>query len=164
MELVVVAEGVERPDGVGVVGPPFVSRDMTLYRPRRATIERFVEAGQVVVALGADEPFGRADQMQRIRRIDTNVRLGVVPDQLRGGRGIARIAPDLRRVRPRGARVLTRGRLRTRGHARVAVVRPVVERTRVDLWSVAADSLRRRIDVSDALNLNALRVRRVGLR
>ena len=164
VELVIVAEAVERADRVGVVGPTLVPRHVTLHRPRRATIERLVEAGQVVVTLGADEPLDRADQMQRISRVDTNVRLGMVLDQLRRSRGIARVAPSLRRVRPRGARVLTRGRARTSRHARVAIVRPIVERTRVDLGSIAANPLRRRIDVRDAKALDALRVRRVGLR
>src|SRR5207248_5744593 len=66
VELVIVAEAVERADRVGVVGPTFVPRYVTLHRPRRATIKRLVEAGQVVVTLGADEPLDRADQMQRI--------------------------------------------------------------------------------------------------
>src|SRR5438132_1076376 len=47
VELVVVAETVERTDRVGVVRPAFEAGDVPLDAPRRAAVERLVEAEQV---------------------------------------------------------------------------------------------------------------------
>src|SRR5712692_7053792 len=79
----VVAEGIESSHWIGVVGKPFVTGNMTLNRPGLAAVERFIEAEQVVVALGAHEPFGLPDQVIGVGWIHSNVRLTVVVYQLR---------------------------------------------------------------------------------
>ena len=61
VQLVIVAEAVEGAHRVGVIGPAFVSRDVTLHGPRRTAVEGLVEAEQVVVALGADDPLHGSD-------------------------------------------------------------------------------------------------------
>ena len=163
VELVVVAEAVEGADGVGVVGPAFVPRHMTLHGPRLAAVERLVEAKEVVVALGAHDPLGRADQMLRIRRIDADVGFGVILHQLRRARGIPRVAAGLCRIGRRFARVLAGRGAGAGGHAAVPVARAVVEPGRVDLGPVAAHLLRRHVDVGHTGLLVARRVRLVRL-
>ena len=74
----VVAECVECPHRIRVIGEAFVAGNMTLYGPGFAPVERFVETLQVVVAFGANEPFGLPDQMIRVGGIDSKVRLAMV--------------------------------------------------------------------------------------
>ena len=163
VDLVVVAEAVERADGVRVVRPSFIPRHVPLHGPRLAAVEGFVEAEQVVVPLRAHDPLGRADQMPRIRRIDADVGLRVILHELRRTRRIAGVAAGLRRIRRSCARVLAGGRPGTRRHAAVAVARAVVERRSVDLGAIAAHLLRRHVDVRHAGLLVARRVCLVGL-
>ena len=134
--LVVVAVGVEGADGVGVVGPTFVTGDVAHDRPRVAAVEGLVEAEQVVVPLRPREPLARADDVTGIGRVDADVGLRPVGDEHGRGRRVARPASNLRRVGGRPD-VLARGRARAGRLAGVAVVRPVVER-RWDLGTVAA--------------------------
>src|SRR5205085_1494067 len=122
-----------------------VARDMALHRPGLAAVERLVEAEQVVVALGADDPLALADQMARVGRIDTEVRLGVILDAHRVRRGHV-----LRRVR---AEVLAgvRGPV-ARRHAAVEVAVGRGQRVEVRrLRRVAARPLLRRSDGLDDL-------------
>ena len=156
---VVVAVAVEGSDRVRVVGPALIARDVTLDGPVGAAIERLIEAEHVVVALGADEPLGRADQMARIGRVDPDVGFRVVLDQHRGRGRVAGIAAGLGRIgtlvlaggcSPRGARRL----------AVIAVVGTIAGRIR-DLRRVAAHLLGRRENVRN--RAVARRVRTVGL-
>src|SRR5581483_8627303 len=115
VDLVVVAEAVERPDRVGVVRPSFVAGYVSLHGPRLSAVERLVEAEQVVVALRAHDPLGRADQMPWIRGIDSDVGLGVILHELRRTRRIPRVAAGLRWIRRSCTRVLAGGRAGTGG-------------------------------------------------
>ena len=54
---------VKSANGIGVVGPTFITRHMALHRPCLAAIEGFIEAEQMAVSLSADGPFGLPDQM-----------------------------------------------------------------------------------------------------
>ena len=74
-ELVVVPIAVEGSNRVGVVGPAFIARDVSLDRPGLAAIKGLVEPQQVIVPFGADEPLGGANQVVGIGRIDSDVRL-----------------------------------------------------------------------------------------
>src|SRR6266404_7917104 len=75
-----VAPRVERADRIRVVGPAFVTWDVTVDRPRLAAVERLVEPEQVVVALAVDEPFALGDEMLRIRGVDADVGLRMILD------------------------------------------------------------------------------------
>src|SRR5882762_5479690 len=74
----VVSECVESSDRISVVGEPLVTGNMTLHRPALAAVERFIEAYQVVIPLGAHEPFGLPDQVVRVGGVHSKVRLAVV--------------------------------------------------------------------------------------
>ena len=146
---------VERTDGVGVVRPALVARDVALDIPRQSAVEGLVEAEEMVVALRVDEPLALPDQVHRVRGVDANVRLGVILHEqhvvchvLLGER------PDvLAGVYAAGAE-----RAATVGVTGVAVAGEVL-----DLRCVAAGSLGRRRDVRDALLPVAGGERRVGL-
>ena len=114
-----VSPRVEGTDGIRVVRPALVTRDVSLHGPRGSAVPRLVEAEQVVVTLGADEPLALPDQMRRIGRVDANVGLGVVLHQQRRvrdvlGREAARLLAG-RRARARRfapARIAVGGRER----------------------------------------------------
>src|SRR5439155_23815515 len=121
--LVVVAVRVERTDRVGVVSPPFVARDVPHHGPRDASVPGFVEAEQVVVALGSGEPLARTDDVVRIGGVDADIGLRLIGHE-HWARG--RCGTELRRVLL-ASDVFAGGRAWTRQLARVSVVRPVVE-------------------------------------
>src|SRR5260370_34368201 len=52
-QLIVVAEAVEGPDWVRVVGPALVTRYVTLDGPRFSSVQGLVEAQDVIIALSA---------------------------------------------------------------------------------------------------------------
>src|SRR5712692_4482995 len=56
-QLIVVAEAVEGPDWVSVVGPALVTRYVALDRPRFSPVPGLVEAQNVVITLRAGEPL-----------------------------------------------------------------------------------------------------------
>jgi hypothetical protein len=69
------ATAIERADRIGVVRPALVARNVPLHRPGLTAVERLVEAEEMVVALGADDPLALADQVARVVRVDPDVRL-----------------------------------------------------------------------------------------
>src|SRR5260370_13140828 len=75
---VIVTESVKSSHWVSVIGKAFVAGNMTLYWPGLAAVERLVETLQVVVALGAHEPFGLPNEVLGVGGIDSKVRLTVV--------------------------------------------------------------------------------------
>src|SRR5258708_18547020 len=110
--LIVVAEAVEGPDWVRVVGPALVTRYVTLDRPRFPSIQGFVEAEDMVIALCAGEPLARANQVSRIGWVDLDVGFRVVVDQHGGGSRKPGVAPLLGGIRPQiltcGGRTIAR--------------------------------------------------------
>src|SRR6202030_4513133 len=58
---VIVAKGVESPDGIRIVRPALVAGDVSLDRPGLAAIPGLVEAEKMVVAFGANDPLAGAD-------------------------------------------------------------------------------------------------------
>ncbi len=98
-QLIVVAETVEGSDWVGVVGPALVTRYVTLDRPRFSPVQGFVEAQDVVIALRAGEPLGRANQVIRVGGVDLDVGFRVVFDQHGGRCREAGVAPLLGGIR-----------------------------------------------------------------
>ena len=154
-----VAPPVERADWVGVVRPSLVAGHVPLGRPGRPAVPGFVEAEEVVVALGAHEPFRLSDEVAGIRRVDADVRFGVVLHEHRLRGGVAGVAPLLGGIR---ARVLEGVRAGAFAHAGVPVVRPVAREER-RLRRVAAGPLRRRDDVLDLRGGEACRVVAVAL-
>src|SRR5437016_3759651 len=112
---------------------------MALHRPGLAAIERLVEAENVVVALGTGKPFARGDDVIGVVWIDSEVRLRVIVDEHRVGRGVAVGAVDLVRIGPGGTGVFAGGGTRARRHAGIAVSRPFREEWH--LGSIAAHLL-----------------------
>src|SRR5260370_11103929 len=99
-QLIIVAEAIEGPDWVGVVGPALVTRYVTLDGPRFSSVQGLVEAQDVIIALSAGEPLGRANQVSGVRRFDLDVGFRVVVDR-HGGRCLEPgVAPLLAGIRP----------------------------------------------------------------
>ena len=135
---------------------------MAHHRPGLAAVPGLVEADQVVVALGADEPLARADHVLRVQRIDPDVGFGMVGHEHGRRRRVGRPAADLGRIWPRGAGVFAGVGAGARQLARVAVVRAVVERNG-HFRPVAADLLARDEDVGDVVRREARVVGTIGL-
>ena len=112
---------------------------MALHRPGLAPIPRLVEAENVVVALGTDKPLARGDDVIGMVGVDSQVRLRVIVDEHRAGRGVAVGATDLVRIGPGRTGVFAGGGTRARGHAGIAVSRPFREEWH--LGSIAAHLL-----------------------
>src|SRR5207237_10512098 len=106
---------------------------MALHRPGLAAIERLVEAENVVVALGTDKPRARGDDVIGVVWIDSEVRLRVIVDEHRVGRGVAVGAANLVRIGPGRTGVFARGGTWARGHAGIAV-----RRSRREEWHLGS--------------------------
>jgi hypothetical protein len=109
----------------------------------------------VVVAFGADKPLALPDQVQRVRRVDTDIGLGVVLDE-------QRLVGDVLRWEAAGLLPGRRARARRLAAARIAVRRRQRSGIR-HFGRVAADALRRSGDVDDTLGRIAGRKRGVRL-
>ncbi len=160
-QLIVVAEAVEGPDWVRVVGPALVTRYVALDRPSFSPVPGLVEAQNVVITLRAGEPLGRANQVPRVGRVDLDVGFRVVVDQHRGRGREPGVAPLLSGIRPQ---ILTCGR---RAIARRLAGVPIewsVAHGEGNFWRVATDLLRRGKDVRDVVRREAVLERIVGLR
>ena len=156
---VIVAKGVEGPDGIRIVRPALVAGDVSLDWPGLAAIPGLVEAEKMVVAFGANDPLAGADQVFRVGGIDPDVRLRMILDQHRRRGDEAGVAPRLARV---GSKRLARRASRAGGHPGVSVVRTKVAEVR-DFGCVATCPLGGREDIRDVVSLIAVGVGLIGL-
>src|SRR6266851_7919654 len=160
-QLIVVAEAVEGPDWVSVVGPAFITRYVALDRPRFSPVPGLVEAQNVVITLRTGEPLTRANHVPRVGRVDLNVGFRVVVDQHRGRCREPGVAPLLSGIRPQ---ILTGGgRAVARRLAGVPVDGTVAHRVG-NFRRVATDLLRGGKDVRDMVRREAIPEKVVGLR